>query len=148
MVGEGVAAIVADSFYAAEDARELIEVDYERLACAQTLVAEAPAFHEDLPDTVTGRAPFPRESDAASKAANRNPTSDRSFYIGAKALDQLGKTELSLNWLQRAIALNVTSSESWYLLARVYRKLRQNDKAEEAQQRFLELKAKKQTRRQ
>ena len=38
-VGEAVAAVVADSRYAAEDARELIEVEYEPLASAQTLAA-------------------------------------------------------------------------------------------------------------
>jgi len=82
-----------------------------------------------------------RAFDAAAKASNRNPMSARSFYIGAKALEQLGKTELSLNWLQRAVAVDATSSESWYMLWRVYRKLQQNDKAEEALQKFRELKA-------
>jgi tetratricopeptide (TPR) repeat protein len=83
-----------------------------------------------------------RAFDAAAKASNRNPTSARSFYIGAKALEQLGKTELSLNWLQHAVAVDATSSESWYMLWRVYRKLQQTDKAETALQKFRELKAK------
>jgi tetratricopeptide (TPR) repeat protein len=83
-----------------------------------------------------------RAFDAAAKASNRNPTSARSFYVGAKALEQLGKTELAVNWLQRAVAVDATSSESWYMLWRVYRKLQQNDKAEEALQKFRELKAK------
>ena len=98
--------------------------------------------YANLADLLLKNGDAQRAFDAASKAANRNPMSARSFYLGAKALDQLGKTELSLNWLQRAVALDATSSESWYLLARVYRKLRQNDKAAEAQQKFLELKAK------
>jgi tetratricopeptide (TPR) repeat protein len=88
-----------------------------------------------------------RAFDAAAKASNRNPMSARSFYIGAKALEQLGKTELSLNWLQRAVAVDAASSESWYMLWRVYRKLQQNDKAEEALQKFRELKAKEPARR-
>jgi tetratricopeptide (TPR) repeat protein len=88
-----------------------------------------------------------RAFDAAAKASNRNPMSGRSFYIGAKALEQLGKTELSLNWLQRAVAVDAASSESWYMLWRVYRKLQQNDKAEEALQKFRELKAKEPARR-
>ena len=73
--------------------------------------------------------------------------SARSFYLGAKALNQLGKTELSLNWLQRAAALNSTSSETWYLLGIVYRKLQQNDKAEEAIGKFRELLAREPVRR-
>jgi tetratricopeptide (TPR) repeat protein len=88
-----------------------------------------------------------RAFDAAAKASNRNPMSARSFYIGAKALEQLGKTELSLNWLQRAVAVDAASSESWYMLWRVYRKLQQNDKADEALQKFRELKAKEPARR-
>ena len=103
--------------------------------------------YTNLADLLLKNGDAQRAFDAASKAADRNPMSDRSFYIGAKALDQLGKPELSLNWLQRAVALNAASSESWYLLARVYRKLKQNEKAEEAQQKFRELKAKEPARR-
>jgi Flp pilus assembly protein TadD len=73
--------------------------------------------------------------------------SDHSFYIGAKALYQLGKLEQSRNWLERAVSLNAASSESWYLLTLVYGKLQQNDKAEEARRKFLELKAREPVRR-
>jgi tetratricopeptide (TPR) repeat protein len=82
-----------------------------------------------------------RAYDAAAKAANLNPMSARSFCIGAKALERLGKTELSLNWLQRAVSIDPQMSEAWYVLARVYRKLNQNDQAQQAQQKFLELTA-------
>ncbi len=84
---------------------------------------------------------------AASKAAKRNPLSARNFYIGAKALDKLGKTELCLNWLLRAVALDPNYSEPQYLLARVYSKLGETDKAQAARKRFLELKAKEPPRR-
>jgi Flp pilus assembly protein TadD len=97
--------------------------------------------YTNLADLLLKSGDAQRAFDAASKAANRNPQSARSFYIGAKALDQLGKPELALNWLERAVSLNAASSESWYLLARIYRKLQQNDKAEEAQEKFRELKA-------
>ena len=88
-----------------------------------------------------------RAFDAAAKAANRNPMSARSFYVGAKALHRLGKTELALNWLERSAALDPTSSETWYLLGMVYRKLQQNGKAEEATRTFRELKAREPARR-
>ena len=88
-----------------------------------------------------------RAFDAASMAANRNPQSARSFYVGAKALEQLGKPELSLNWAQRASALDPGYSDAWYLLARLYRKLGQAEKAEEARQRFAAAKAKEPARR-
>ena len=73
---------------------------------------------------------------AASKAADRNPGSARNFYLGGKALCQLDKTDLCLNWLQRSAALDPNYSEPLYLLARVYRQLGQQDKAQEALERF------------
>jgi tetratricopeptide (TPR) repeat protein len=78
---------------------------------------------------------------AAAKAANRNPQSARNFYIGAKALEKLGKTDLCINWLQRSVALDANYSEPEYLLARVYAKVGETEKAEAARQRFLEIKA-------
>lgn len=83
-----------------------------------------------------------RAFDAAAKATKRNPYSARDFYLGAKALEQLGKYELSVNWLQRSVALDPNYPEPEYLLARVYRQLGQPEKAEEARKRFLEAKAK------
>ena len=79
---------------------------------------------------------------AAAKAVGRNPYSARDFYLGAKALEQLGKFSLCLNWLERSAALDPSYPEPQYLLARVYRRLDQPDKADAAQKRFLELKAK------
>jgi tetratricopeptide (TPR) repeat protein len=80
--------------------------------------------------------------DAAAKAVDRNPYSARDFYLGGKALERLGKLDLSLNWLQRSAALDPNYPEPQYLLARVYRRLGQSEKAEKAQKKFLEVKAK------
>ena len=77
----------------------------------------------------------------AAQAADRNPNSARNLYLGAKALCQLEKTGLCLNWLQRSSALDTTYPEPLYLLSRV-RKLGQNGKAKDAEARFLELKGK------
>ena len=59
-VGEVVAAVVADSRYVAEDARDAITVEYEPLPAVQTL---APAddgvpVHDDVPDNVAGRLTY------------------------------------------------------------------------------------------
>ncbi len=78
----------------------------------------------------------------ASQAADRNPHSARNFYLGGKALCELEKTDLCLNWLQRSSALDPNYPEPLYLLAHVYRKLGDEGKAKEAQGRFLEAKAK------
>jgi tetratricopeptide (TPR) repeat protein len=78
----------------------------------------------------------------ASRAADRNPQSARNFYLGGKALCELKKTDLCLNWLQRSSALDPNYPEPLYLLAHVYQKLGDDGKAKKAQERFLEAKAK------
>ena len=81
---------------------------------------------------------------AASKAADRNPSSARNFYLGGKALDLLSKTDLACNWLERAAALSPNYPEPQYLLARIYRRLGKNDQATLAERRFLQAKSKSQ----
>ncbi|MBN9618298.1 MAG: hypothetical protein J0H43_00960, partial [Actinobacteria bacterium] len=57
-VGQGVAAVAAVDRYVAEDALELIEVEYEPLPVAadldQALAPDAPRLCEDWPDNVSG----------------------------------------------------------------------------------------------
>ncbi len=88
-----------------------------------------------------------RAFDAVSMAVNRNPMSARGFYVGAKALEQLDRAEQSLNWAQRATALDPDYSDAWYLMARLYQKLSQEVKSEEARQRFLAAKTKEPAKR-
>jgi tetratricopeptide (TPR) repeat protein len=78
---------------------------------------------------------------AAAKAADRNPMSARNFFLGGKALDKLGKTDLALNWLQRSAALDPSYPEPYYLLSRLYQRLGDKEKAEEASRKFSALKA-------
>jgi carbon-monoxide dehydrogenase large subunit len=60
-VGEAVAAVVAESRYAAEDAAELIEVEYEPLPSLQDPTAPGAALvHEDIPDNLAGRVTLAR----------------------------------------------------------------------------------------
>jgi len=77
----------------------------------------------------------------ASRAADRNPSSARNFYLGGKALCQLNKTDLCLKWLQRSAALDPIYPEPLYLLAQIYRKLGQDTKAEETQEKFRQVTA-------
>src|SRR2546421_8328463 len=72
-VGEAVAVVVADSRYAAEDARALIDVAWEPLPSAQE--ARAPGagrVHDDLGDTLAGRVRLSRgDVTAALQSAPR-----------------------------------------------------------------------------
>jgi tetratricopeptide (TPR) repeat protein len=98
--------------------------------------------YANLADLLVQTGDAERAYAAAAKAANRNPESARNFYIGAKALEKLGKIDLCLNWLQRATALDPGYAEPLYLLIRVYHRLGEHDKAEDARQKFLAIRAK------
>lgn len=78
---------------------------------------------------------------AASNAADRNPNSSRDFYLGGKALAQLGRKELSANWLERSVALDPKYPEPLYLLAKIYTEMGEPAKAKEALQKFRMAKA-------
>ena len=98
--------------------------------------------YANLADVLLNTDDAQKAFDAAAKAAERNPSSARNFYLGGKALERLGKLDLSLNWLQRSAALDPNYPEPQYLLAHIYRGLGQREKADEAQKKFLEAKAK------
>jgi len=70
-VGEAVSVVVAESRYAAEDARELIDVAWEPLPSLQEPTAPGSArVHDDIPDNIAGRVTLARGAvTAALKAA-------------------------------------------------------------------------------
>ncbi len=103
---------------------------------------EYDAAYADLSELLLKTGDNKKAFDAAAIAANRNPTSARNFYLGGKALEQLGKMELSLNWLQRSVALDANYPSPLYLLARIYHKLGQEQKSAEARRKFVEVQAK------
>lgn len=78
---------------------------------------------------------------AASKAVDRNPFSARDFYLGGKALQQLGKDDLSINWLERAASLDPRYPEPLYLLAKLYKQRGDDAKAALTLEKFRTVKA-------
>src|SRR5499433_3033824 len=72
-VGEAVSVVVAESRYAAEDARELIDVAWEPLPSLQEPTAPGSArVHDDIPDNIAGRVTLARGAvTAALKASPR-----------------------------------------------------------------------------
>jgi tetratricopeptide (TPR) repeat protein len=78
---------------------------------------------------------------AASKAVDRNPYSARNFYLGGKALAQIGRSELSANWLERSASLDPKYPEPLYLLSKIYARMGQPDKAKVALERFRAVKS-------
>ena len=78
----------------------------------------------------------------AVEAAERNPMGARNFYLAGKALFRLEQWDKCERWLKRSGQLDPTYPEPFYLLGQVYRRLGREPEAEQARQRFLELKAK------
>src|SRR5213593_4167381 len=69
-VGEAVAVVLADSRYAAEDARTLIDVSWEPLPSVQDPTAPGAArVHDDIPDNLAGRVTLARGDVTAALAA-------------------------------------------------------------------------------
>ena len=66
---------------------------------------------------------YQRAFDLAAEAAQRNPQDARNFFLAGKALVQVDRSDVSLRWLERAIALNPDYPEPHYLLAQAYRRL-------------------------
>jgi len=69
-VGEALAVVVAESRYAAEDAREQIDVAWEPLPSVQEPTAPGSArVHDDIPDNLAGRVSLARGDVAAALKA-------------------------------------------------------------------------------
>lgn len=73
-VGEPVAVVIAESRYIAEDAAELVDVDYDPLPavsdCRQAFSEDAPRAHKDLPHNLVAAFDFDYgDVDAAFKSA-------------------------------------------------------------------------------
>src|SRR5437867_8664953 len=69
-VGEAVAVVLAESRYAAEDARTLIDVSWEPLPSVQDPTAPGDArVHDDIPDNLAGRVTLSRGDVTTALAA-------------------------------------------------------------------------------
>lgn len=79
---------------------------------------------------------YQRAFDLAAEAAQRNPGEARNFFLAGKALVQLDRSDVSVKWLQQAIALNADYPEPHYLLWQAYRKLGREADAERALKSF------------
>jgi protein O-GlcNAc transferase len=73
---------------------------------------------------------FQRAFDLAAEAAERNPDEPRNLFLAGKALAQLGRSDISVRWFERAIALKPDYPEPHYQLSQAYRRLGRADDAD------------------
>jgi carbon-monoxide dehydrogenase large subunit len=80
-VGEAVAIVVAESRYIAEDAAELVEVDWQPLLAVvdpeRALAPDAPTLHEEVPDNNLGELNFATDQVEAAFASAAHVFSKR-----------------------------------------------------------------------
>jgi tetratricopeptide (TPR) repeat protein len=94
--------------------------------------------YANLADFFLRRNEYEKAFQLAAEAAQRNPASARNCFLTAKALVRLGKPELSLRWLERAVQLDSQMPEALYLLAQTYRNLGREAEAGQMLIRFRE----------
>jgi tetratricopeptide (TPR) repeat protein len=95
--------------------------------------------HANLADFFLRRNENEKAFQLAAEAAARNPTSARDCFLTGKALVHLGKQDLSLRWLERAVELDPQYANALYLLGQTYRKLGRPADAARALERFKEV---------
>jgi len=77
--------------------------------------------YANLADLLIQKGDYKKAFELAAEAAERNPRSARNFYLTGKALMKLGKLDLGIRWLKRAVEADPDYPEAHYLLARTYR---------------------------
>ncbi|MCC6366231.1 MAG: tetratricopeptide repeat protein [Bryobacterales bacterium] len=85
--------------------------------------------HANLADFFLKRNQPEKAFQLAAEAARRNPASARDCFLTGKALTMLGKDELSLRWLRRAVELDSQYATAHYLLAQTLRRLGKKEEA-------------------
>jgi tetratricopeptide (TPR) repeat protein len=114
------------------------------------VMKDQPAYdwaHANLADFFLRRNEYEKAFQLAAEAAKRNPQSARNCFLTGKALSKLEKHEFALRWLKRAVEMDNTYPEAFYLLAQTYRKVGQTEESAKALARFKELNSNPRTRR-
>jgi tetratricopeptide (TPR) repeat protein len=90
--------------------------------------------YANVADLMLKLGEYRKAFDLASEAAQRNADDARNLFLTGKALVKLERYDISVKWLERAVALDPSYPEPRYLLAQTYRRLgRDADAARELQ---------------
>jgi len=124
---------------ASEALGDVAQAQQHYLKAVSLVYKDHPAYdvvYANFADLLIKLGHFQRAFDLAAEAAQRNPGEPRNFFLAGKALVQLGRSDVSVRWLEQSIALNADYPEPHYLLSQVYRKLGRTADAERALKAF------------
>jgi tetratricopeptide (TPR) repeat protein len=79
--------------------------------------------YANLADLMIKLGEYQKAFDLAAEAAQRNPDDARNLFLTGKALVKMERFDISLKWLERAVALDPSYPEPRYVLAQTYRRL-------------------------
>jgi tetratricopeptide (TPR) repeat protein len=79
--------------------------------------------YANLADLMLTLGEYRKAFDLAAEAAQRNPDDARNLFLTGKALVKMERFDISLKWLERAVALDPSYPEPRYVLAQTYRRL-------------------------
>jgi len=79
--------------------------------------------YANLADLMLKLGEYRKAFDLAAEAAQRNPDDARNLFLTGKALVKMERFDISLKWLERAVALDPSYPEPRYVLAQTYRRL-------------------------
>jgi tetratricopeptide (TPR) repeat protein len=79
--------------------------------------------YANLADLMLKLGEYWKAFDLAAEAAQRNPDDARNLFLTGKALVKMERFDISLKWLERAVALDPSYPEPRYVLAQTYRRL-------------------------
>jgi tetratricopeptide (TPR) repeat protein len=103
--------------------------------------------YANLADLMIKLGEFRKAFDLAAEAAQRNADDARNLFLTGKALVKMERFDLSLKWLERAVALDPSYPEPRYLLAQTYRWLGRAADADRELNAFREARARAPARR-
>jgi tetratricopeptide (TPR) repeat protein len=103
---------------------------------------EYDAAYANAAEFFLDRGEFEKAFQLAAEASERNPNAARNFFLTAKALARLERSDLAIRWLQQCADLDPNYQEAHYWLFQLYRKAGKSEEAQTALRKFKELSGK------